>query len=228
MRPLHAIAIILGLLTPLAPAAADTIRAGDMVIEGQWARATPPTARNGAAYLVLRNEGTEPDRLVAATTAASERVELHTHIREGDIIRMREVDAIDLPAGETVTLEPGGLHVMLLGLRAPLVDGEQFTLALELERAGTIEIEVPVKPAGHRADGHGHGHGHGHGREQRRWQRSRRTGGAGRGARPRPRQRPLQRRARGTPRTVRPCGQRHRAARHGSAGDPVRDAHASR
>lgn len=138
--------------------------AADIDVNNPWARASAGMARAGAAFMEIRNSGAT-DRLVAATADVSETVELHTHIREGEIMRMRRVDAIDLPAGETVRLEPGGLHVMFLGLHAPLEEGQRFPLTLTFETAGDVTIDVEIKKATTMApmEGQGHGHGHGHG-----------------------------------------------------------------
>ena len=134
--------------------------AGDISVADPFARATPPGAGASAAYMVLRNAGPD-DRLIAARTDAARRVELHTHILDADgVARMREVEGgIALPAGETVTLAPGGLHVMLMGLTGPLVEGESVALTLVFEKAGEMAVDAPVKAVAPMGMGHGHGHG---------------------------------------------------------------------
>lgn len=134
-------------------AAAHEIRAEDLVIEHPWARASIGAARTGAAYMTIRNEGAAADRLVAAASEAAEKVELHAHIAEGDIMRMRPAEAIEIPAGGSVELRPGGLHLMLMGLRYPLKEGEVFPATLTFERAGEVRIGVEVEAA---AAGRGH------------------------------------------------------------------------
>jgi hypothetical protein len=104
---------------------------------------------------------TAADRLVSAGTPVADTTELHTTVRDGDVMRMRPVAGIDLPAGRPVALSPGGLHVMLLGLRAPLKEGETIPLTLTFERAGTIEVRVPVARAG-ATGGMGNTGGHPH------------------------------------------------------------------
>mgnify|MGYP001333973401 CR=1 FL=1 len=149
---------ILALLAALAGfaglAAAHEIRAADLVIEHPWARASIGAARTGAAYMTIRNEGTAPDRLVAAASEVAETAELHTHVAEGDVMRMRPVAAIEIPPGGAVELRPGGLHLMLMGLRAPLREDEVFPATLTFERAGAVKIEIVVEaPAARGAAG---------------------------------------------------------------------------
>ncbi len=119
--------------------------AGDVTIDDPFARASAGGAKVGAVFMTLKNSGPAADALVAAESPVAARAELHTHIREGEIIRMRPVEAIDVPPGGTVSLQPGGLHVMLIDLRQPLRQGEAFPLTLTLAKAGTMTIQVPVK-----------------------------------------------------------------------------------
>ncbi len=129
-------------------------QAGAIAIDHAWARATAPSARNGAAYFVLTNRGAEADRLVAASSPVAEKAELHTHQAENGVMRMRPVDSIAVAPGGTATLAPGGLHVMLLGLREPLVKGGTFPLTLVFEKAGTTTVPVSVQGAGENMPGH--------------------------------------------------------------------------
>ena len=152
--------------------AAEPARIGDIMIEQAWARATPGKAPNGAAYFTLRAEGETPDRLVAAASPVAERAELHTHLMEDGVMKMRAIKAVEITPGSPTVFQPGGHHVMLMGLKAPLVEGERFPLTLTFERAGPVEIEVEIEKIGAMApmkghgghDSHGHGsHGHGQG-----------------------------------------------------------------
>src|SRR5690606_19487509 len=131
------------------------VRAGDLVIEGVWARATPGSAMTGAAYMTLSNQGSEPDQLVTAATPAAERAELHTHLAEDGVMKMRPVDAIEVAPGERTVLAPGGLHVMLFDLKVPLKEGDRFPLTLTFQKAGTATVEVAVQPLGASGPGHG-------------------------------------------------------------------------
>ena len=97
--------------------------------------------------MTIMNHGAA-DRLISAAAPISAKTELHTHINDNGVMRMRKIPAIDLPAGETVTLKPGGLHVMFMGLKAPLQEGGSFPLTLTFEKAGTVTVQVSVKKAG--------------------------------------------------------------------------------
>jgi periplasmic copper chaperone A len=150
----------------LAPglAAAHDYRAGSIAIAHPFARATLPGATVGGAYMGLRNEGATPDRLVAASTPAAERVEFHAMSMEGDVMRMAPLaGGIEIPAGETVAIAPGGLHLMLLGLKAPLAQGSRVPLTLDFASGARVEVELAVEApnAGAPAGGHeAHGAGH--------------------------------------------------------------------
>ncbi len=137
------------------PASARDITAGDLTILNPWTRAAGANA-NGAAFMRLRNAGAQPDRLISASTPVARVVELHTVIREGDAMRMRPVQDIAVAPGQTVELRPGGFHVMLIGLNAPLAQGTRVPLTLRFERAGEVRVELAVEAAGARAPGHHH------------------------------------------------------------------------
>ena len=134
------------LLAAAGAAQAEDTALGALEIAAPWARASAGPTGTGAVFMTIRNHG-EADRLLAADADVAERVELHTHIMDGDVMRMRRLPAIAVPPGET-TLEPGGLHVMLLGLHAPLVEGTSFPLSLTFHDAGTVRLDVPVQEAG--------------------------------------------------------------------------------
>jgi copper(I)-binding protein len=150
------LAALAAALLPRLPAAQE-IRAGDVLISAPWTRAAGQ-GQNGAGYLTLRNAGTAPDRLVAAESPAARVVELHTHIRDGDVMRMRPVEAMAVPPGATVRLEPGGLHLMLIGLTRPLVRGESIPVTLRFERGGTVTVSLSVEAAGARGPAGAHRH----------------------------------------------------------------------
>ncbi len=137
-------AALLAAPLPATAQAPDAAAGGALRVEGAWARATPPAARTGAAYLTVINTGGEPDRLLEASSPAAAHAELHTHISEGNVARMQQLPAIDIPAGGRVSFAPGGLHVMLMNLQGPLRDGTRFPLTLRFARAGELTIEVPV------------------------------------------------------------------------------------
>jgi copper(I)-binding protein len=157
----------LGLLAPAAlhaqaghmHAAPAEARAGAILITQPWSRAAM-RGGSGAAFLTLRNTGASPDRLLGATTPAAGRVELHSMVRDGDVMRMREQPAIDLPPGQEVVLRPGGLHIMLLGLAQPLDRGATLPLTLRFERAGEVTVQLAVQAAGAAGMAAGHSHAH--------------------------------------------------------------------
>lgn len=127
--------------------------AGSIRIQQPFARATP--AKVGGAFMVLQNGGSAADRLLKAESPIAADVELHTHVKDGDAMRMRQVDGIPVPAGGAAKLEPGGYHVMLIGLKQPLKEGMHFPLTLTFEKAGRVTVEVPVQKAG-ASGGHQH------------------------------------------------------------------------
>ncbi len=135
------------------PARARDYTAGDLAIMHPWTRAAGASA-NGAAFMRLRNTGAQPDRLISASTPAARVVELHTMIRDGDVMRMRPVTDIAVAPGQTVELRPGGFHVMLIGLTGPMAQGGRVPLTLRFERAGEVQVELSVEAAGARSSGH--------------------------------------------------------------------------
>jgi periplasmic copper chaperone A len=130
------------LLFTLAAAAAQA----QVAIESPWARPTVQGQQGGGGFLVLRNRGPSADRLISGSTPLAERFELHTMSMKGDVMEMRQVDAIELPAGKTVELKPGGLHVMFIGLKQPLAIGSKVPVTLKFEKAGEVKVEFDVMP----------------------------------------------------------------------------------
>jgi periplasmic copper chaperone A len=142
-------ALVLAAAAALAQAHDYTL--GALHIAHPWARATAQGQRVGGAYFEIDNRG-PADRLLAVRGEVSEAQQLHSMALNDNVMRMREVDAIDVPAGGKVRLEPGGLHIMLVGLKAPLAAGSSFPLLLKFEKAGELKVEVRVEsgmPAGH-------------------------------------------------------------------------------
>lgn len=136
----------------------------DMMIMDPYARSASPVAKSGAAFMVLHNMSDTDDRLIAASTNAAARVELHTHIENDDgVMQMREVEGgFAIAAGEKHMLARGGDHVMLMGLTGPLEQGAEIAVTLTFEQAGDVTVTIPVdneRKAAH--GGHGHG-GHSH------------------------------------------------------------------
>ncbi len=116
-----------------------------------WARATAPGAKVAAGYMSIRNKAASADRLVGVSSAAAARVETHVTLRDGDIMRMREVKGYDIPAGGSFELKPGGAHLMFVDIRQPFREGERVAATLTFEKAGEIKVEFQVeKLGGHR------------------------------------------------------------------------------
>lgn len=137
---------------------AANVASQNLIVHDAWARATPPSMRNGAVYLTIVNRGRSRDRLLSASTGLASRTVLHrTKMDDEGVMRMRHVDGIDIPAGKSVRIAPGGYHVMLMGLHRPLVKGQSFPLTLRFERAGALQVTVNV--VGIRDMHHGGDHG---------------------------------------------------------------------
>ena len=130
-----------------AAAQAHETKVGKLTIVHPYARATAAAQPVGGGYLKITNQGAD-DRLMSATAEVSKAVELHSMAMEGDVMRMRQVDGIALPAGQSVELKPGGLHMMFIGLKAPLKAGAEFPLRLKFEKAGSVTVMVHVEEAG--------------------------------------------------------------------------------
>jgi copper(I)-binding protein len=126
-------------------AGAQPASASQPTIERAWARATPPGVRVGAVYFTLRNPRQAPDHVVSVRSAISERAEIHETKMSGGIMRMRQLTEVTVPAGGVLALEPGGAHVMLIGLRDTLVPGSKVPLVVTFRRAGEVATDVIVR-----------------------------------------------------------------------------------
>lgn len=135
---------ILAALVSSAFAHAHSYQAGEVHIGHPWARATPGMSQNGAAYLTLENKGKTADRLISGSSPVAEKVELHTHLNENGVMKMRQVESITVDAGSSVAFKPGSYHVMLIGLRSPLKAGQRIPLTLVFEKSGQTTVEVQV------------------------------------------------------------------------------------
>lgn len=124
---------------------ASHIALADVNVESAYIRAVPPGQMNSAAFMQLKNQGADDISLVAAKSQIAKNVELHTHIHDNGVMRMRQISEITLPAGEAVTLQPGGMHIMLIGLTQNLSAGENIKLSLEFSDGSTQALEVPVQ-----------------------------------------------------------------------------------
>lgn len=147
-------AFALLLLAFAFPAQAHDYKLDQLTIEHPWARATIGQTKNGAAYLVVNNGGEDADKLIAVETAAAGRAELHSHTMEDGVMKMRKVEGIAVEPGSPAVLKPGGLHIMLFDLRAPLKEGERVPMTLVFETAGKVDVEVAVEGIAEMNGGH--------------------------------------------------------------------------
>ena len=165
-----ALALAAAFFLPTSLLAAEAITAGDLSLLAPFSRATPPGARVGGGYVTITNNGTAPDRLVGAEAAFAERVEIHDMKVEDGVMRMTPLpDGLVIQPGESVALKPGSFHLMFMRLRAPLVEGENRSVTLVFERAGRVELTIPVGSIAARAapgkDAHGDRSGQGTAKE---------------------------------------------------------------
>ena len=147
------------ILTLSASALAQTpVRAGALVIETPWSRATPAGAKVAGGYLRITNTGTEPDRLTGASAEIAGRSEVHEMSNENGVMKMRELErGIEIRPGQAVELKPGGLHLMFMDLKSGLKEGETVRGTLVFEKAGTVAVTFRVSGLGARgAPEHAH------------------------------------------------------------------------
>ena len=142
------------LITLSTQAQASDYKIGTLEIEHPWARASAGMAGAAGAFMEIENEGKVADRLLSATSPVAGMVQIHETRMKNNIMTMNHVMGIDIPADGKVKLKPGGYHVMLMKLAAPLKVGETFPLTLTFEKAGSVEVTVQVMKPG--ASGHKH------------------------------------------------------------------------
>ena len=131
------------------PAFAQSYKVGSLEIEQPWTRATAPTAPTAGGYLKIVNTGTTADRLVSARSTASARTEIHEMKMDGSVMRMRELEkGLEIPAGATVMLQPGGYHVMFMQLKEPFKEGAKVPVTLVFEKAGSVDVVFTVNAMG--------------------------------------------------------------------------------
>lgn len=130
-------------------ASAHDYKVGDLTLNHPWTRATPPNAKAGGGFVEITNAGSEDDRLIAASSGTSAKVELHEMAVIDGIMKMREMEGgIEIPAGETVALKPGGLHIMFMGLKDSFKEGTTVPVVLTFEKAGDVAVDLAVAKMG--------------------------------------------------------------------------------
>ncbi len=135
---------------------AKPVTIGSIEISAGWARAMLPGQPTGGGYLTIANKGTEDDRLVSAASPVAAKVEIHTMEVVNDVMVMRKVDGgLEIPAGAAVELKPGGLHLMFMRVSTPFKDGGNVPLSLEFEKAGKVDVTLPVRKPGDDHSSHG-------------------------------------------------------------------------
>lgn len=136
------------------PAQAEDVTAGSLKISAVWARATPKGAPVGGGYMTITNTGTAPDRLIGGSTAIASRFELHEMSMDNGVMRMRPVaNGIEIKPGQTIEFKPGGYHIMFVGLKGGLEQGQHVKATLEFEKAGKVAIEFSVEGIGAQTPG---------------------------------------------------------------------------
>jgi copper(I)-binding protein len=139
-------ALALSFATPLR---AEEVKAGDLVISQPWSRATPGGAKVGGGYLTITNNGTAPDRLAGGSSEVAGKVEVHEMSMNGGVMTMRQLEnGLTIAPGKTVTLAPGGIHLMLLDLNVPLKQGQSVPITLVFEKAGPVKLSFDVLGVG--------------------------------------------------------------------------------
>lgn len=137
------------LLSATSEAPAQKYTVGELEISHPWARASAGRTKNGGAYIEqIINHGSSPDKLVGVSSKVAKKTQIHNHTMEDGVMKMRHVKGVDVMPGHPATLKPGGYHIMLMGLKAPLKKGESFHVILEFEKAGKIEVMVPIMKVG--------------------------------------------------------------------------------
>ena len=132
--------IVLALMLCAGPAWAQ------VDITDPWIRATAPGQKTAAGYMTIRNQSAQPERLVGVSSQVAGKVQTHVSIKDGDIMRMREVKGYDIPARGTFELKPNGSHLMMVDLKRPLKEGEKVPVVLKFEKTGEVKVDFEVRP----------------------------------------------------------------------------------
>jgi copper(I)-binding protein len=131
------------------PVSAQQVKIGDLVLDQAWARATPGGAKVGGGYLTIENKGATPDRLIGGSSPAAGKIEVHEMAMNNGVMTMRPVKGgLSIPPGQSVTLAPGGYHIMLMELKAPLKKGDKVPVTLAFEKAGEVKVTLDIQGIG--------------------------------------------------------------------------------
>ena len=143
------VAILVGGIALAFSVAAQNAQVGQIKIESAYTRATVPGQKVAGGFMKIIDQGAA-DQLISASSPVADEVQLHTMSMEGNTMQMRQVKVIDVPAAGTVELKPGGLHLMLIGIKTPLKAGDLIPVKLKFAKAGEVEVKLPVQPMGHK------------------------------------------------------------------------------
>ena len=154
------IACVLGAYLSSAPARAEEVKAGDLVISQAWSRATPKGAKTGGGYLTIENKGSAADRLIGGSADFAGSVQVHEMSMDNGVMKMHPVEnGLTIDPGKTVKLAPGGYHLMIMDLKAPLKQGDKVPVTLEFEKAGKVTVSLDVGSVGAQGPAGGSGMG---------------------------------------------------------------------
>jgi periplasmic copper chaperone A len=143
VKAISLLVLVAGLVFAASAVSAQTAQ---LEVDNAWARATPGKSAIGAAYVTIQSP--TADKLVAVSSPVAKKAELHVMSMSGMVMKMRPIASIDIPAGQAVTLQPGGFHIMLVGLAKPLQTGQSFPLTLTFDKAGSRTVNVAVEKIG--------------------------------------------------------------------------------
>lgn len=147
--PVLPVAPLPALAQTMTHAETKPITIGDLELTGPFTRAMLPGAKAGGGFVTITNKGGADDTLISAASEAAGMVQLHEMTMDNGVMKMREKDGgIAIPAGQTVTLQPGGLHIMFMQVEKPFEEGQSVRVTLTFEKAGTIDIDLPVQAFG--------------------------------------------------------------------------------
>ena len=147
LSPLFGLLFAAACGAPQPPAAEPPAHFGELQVQQAWAAPTPSGVDVAAGYLVIDNQTASDDRLLAVTSPRAERVEIHEMSMDGAVMRMRSVDGLAIPAGQSVSLAPGGLHLMFFGVAEPFAEGQEVPVELTFENTGAVNVTLPVRRA---------------------------------------------------------------------------------
>ena len=145
-RKISLISIVLAGLLAIILSGCSAAAAGPQIVQHDaWGRPSPKMAGTGAVYVVIENKGGQADRLVGASSPAAANVEVHESYMDGEVMKMRPVPSVDVPAGGTLELKPGSYHIMLIDLVKPLELGSHIAVTLKFEKSGDVPLDVEIK-----------------------------------------------------------------------------------